>query len=95
MKPKAGDRVSKVIRIEWSEADPVDVDGDVVFYELQLSRNANDSEPIWEPFGTFSEGESGAFFDVSEFEDDTDYQLRIRATDAVGDSSDFNMSVIF
>lgn len=95
LRPSTGDTVSRTLRIEWSESNPVDVDGDPVLYELQLSSNASDNEPIWNILTTLPSGRPGVLIDVSELEDGTDYRLRIRATDAPGDSSDFNESGIF
>lgn len=95
LKPKSGDRASKILTVEWAEGNPVDIDGDPVFYELQLTRDATADDVLWENVGVFAEGQTKAFVDVSGFDDGENFRLRIRATDAPGDRSDFEMSDIF
>lgn len=95
LRPKASDRVSRILRVEWAEANPVDIDGDAVLYELWITGNASNTSPTWSILGTFSQGETGTFVDVSDLADGTDYRLRVRAVDAPGLAGAYQLSGIF
>lgn len=95
VRPKAGDEASRVLRVEWVEADVVDVDGDSVQYELQLTKDSSASTVIWEAIATVPQGETRLFLDVSELPDGDNYRLRVRAIDAPGAASSFVMSGVF
>jgi hypothetical protein len=82
--PKAGDVIAKSMTVEILEADPVDVDGDQVFYVLELTRDASAASPIWEKVGVFPAGRSTIVINVADMPDGASYQLRITSRDAKG-----------
>lgn len=93
--PTSGQIVRKSMRVEWIEADPVDVDGDVAFYILEITDDASSSSPTWSHLGTFGAGTKSYVFDSSGYENGTDYQFRITAYDEHGLTGDVNLSSKF
>ena len=82
--PKLGDTVISALKVEWLESNPPDIDGDTVFYVLELTRNALATAVVFENVGVFNEGTTATFIDVSELPDGTAYQLRLTAFDDKG-----------
>lgn len=78
------DPVSSVLKAEWLENSPVDIDGDSVYYILELTRNAIAATPAYETLGVFEEGSTRTFVDVSSLPDGSIYGLRITAYDDKG-----------
>ncbi len=93
--PKLNDIISTSLKIEWLEADPVDVDGDSVFYILEMTRNSVAADPTYEKIGVFNEGSNRTFIDVSNLEDGSAYKLRITAQDDKGGVGEENYSDVF
>jgi hypothetical protein len=90
--PGTGETAVRFLRVEWIEADPVDVDGDDVTYKLEITSGASDTTPLWRLVGTFGAGTTGTTVDVSEEEDGSDFQLRVTAIDEHGKNGDANLS---
>ena len=93
--PTIGVVVSSLLKAEWLEADPVDVDDDSVFYLLEMTRNAAVATPAYENVGVFNEGVVRTFIDVSNLPDGTNYRLRITAQDDKGGIGTVSYSGIF
>lgn len=93
--PQEGDDMQQRLRVEWVEANPTDVDGDAVLYELDISANSSDADPTWTTLASYAAGTSKDTIDVSSLESGTDYQLRIRAVDEHGSRSDYELSGVF
>jgi hypothetical protein len=93
--PESGQTASQSFKAEWIEADPVDIDGDVVTYLLEMTSNASDSDPTWENAGIFGAGTKSAIVDVSEKVNGSDFQLRITAIDERGAEGEPNLSPKF
>ncbi len=94
-KPVSGQTVTQLLRAEWIEADPVDIDGDLVTYLLDITSNASSTSPTWERIGTFGAGSTFGLTDVSERNDGNDFQLRITAIDEKGEKGSINLSPKF
>lgn len=84
VKPQAGDAISSVLLVEWVEGNPVDIDGDSVFYVVEITRDATVSSPIYEKLAVAQEGTARVFVDVSEFPDGTKYKLKVTSFDDKG-----------
>lgn len=82
--PEGADEVRNILRVAWIEANPTDVDGDSVFYVIELSGNASDSNPTWTILGNYPEGTTGSLFDVSGLPDGSDYKVKLRVIDEHG-----------
>lgn len=95
LSPSTGDQVSSIVKGEWLEADPVDVDGDAVFYILELTRDASVGTPVYETLNVFNEGQTKTLIDVSNLPDGSNYRLRITAKDDRGGVGQTNYSGIF
>lgn len=93
--PISGDIVASVLKAEWLEASPVDVDGDAVFYVLEITRDASAASPVYEKIGVFSEGTPRTFIDVSNFDDGPSYKMRLTAQDDKGGIGAVNYSDTF
>lgn len=93
--PLAGDVVASTLSVQWVEADPVDIDGDSVFYVLELTRDSSVAAPTYENVGVFNEGIASALLDVSEVPDGTKYRLRITANDSAGSVGQTVYSPVF
>lgn len=93
--PLSGTTVSGNIKVEWVEGNPVDVDGDDVFYVLEITRDASQSSPMFEKIGIFNEGTSKAIVDMSEFTDGANYRFRITAYDSRGAQGSRELGEIF
>jgi len=93
--PLSGQTVVKSMRVEWIEADPVDIDDDVVYYILEISDDASSSSPSWKHLGTFGTGTTSFVFDTDGYDNGTDYQFRITAYDEHGLVGDVNTSPKF
>jgi hypothetical protein len=89
--PAEDDQVSTVMKVEWVEADPVDIDGDSVIYEADITSNYSSESADWTPLFTAVEGKSKLFIDVSEFADGLDYAIRIRAIDDKGEAGNYSV----
>lgn len=83
------------LRIEWFEANPVDVDGDTVFYILEMTRDASVVSPTYEKIGVFNEGTTKTILDISNLPDGSNYKLRITAQDDKGAMGQTNYSQTF
>jgi len=93
--PKLNDVISTSLKVEWLEANPVDVDGDTVFYILEMTRNSAAADPTYEKIGVFNEGNNRTFIDVSNLDDGAAYKLRITAQDDKGGIGQVNYSSVF
>jgi len=93
--PSESETISKVLKIEWVESTPVDVDNDSVFYNIWISANSSDEKPIWNLIASISEGESKYLTDISQYSDGTDYKIRIQAVDSKGQVGEFHYSEKF
>ena len=93
--PTSGQIVRKSMRIEWIEADPVDVDGDVAYYILEITDDASTSSPTWKHLGTFGAGTKSYVFDASGYDNGADYQFRITSYDEHGLTGEINLSSKF
>jgi len=93
--PSSGQVVKKSTRVEWIEGNPVDVDGDVVYYMLEVTDDASSASPSWKYIGTFGAGTSSYVFDTSGYDNGDDYQFRITSYDEHGMSGDTNLSAKF
>jgi hypothetical protein len=93
--PTSGQVVRQSMRVEWIEADPVDVDGDVAYYILEITDDASSSSPTWRHLGTFGAGTKSYVFNTSEYDNGNDYQFRITAYDEHGLTGDVNLSAKF
>jgi hypothetical protein len=82
--PLVGSTVSRLLKAEWLEAIPVDVDGDAVFYTLGLTMDSSVSSPAYQNVGVLNEGTTSTIIDVSGMPDGNNFQLSIVATDARG-----------
>lgn len=87
--------VSGHLKAEWLEMFPIDVDGDSVFYLLELTRASSATEPTYETIGVFNEGSTKIFIDISNLSDGSDYKLRITAQDDKGGIGETNYSPAF
>lgn len=94
-RPASGQTVSRLLRSEWVEASPVDTDGDLVTYRLEITSNASGVTPKWRLVDIYGAGVSSSVIDVSDEDDGTDYRLRITAIDEHGEAGDSNMSPRF
>jgi hypothetical protein len=88
-RPAAGAIASITLLVEWVEADPPDIDGDAVTYLLELTRDFSAADPTWEKIGIFPSGTSKHSIRADGFDDGSRYNLRIRATDEHGASSEY------
>jgi hypothetical protein len=93
--PKSGDIANTIIKAEWAEADPVDVDGDQTNYIVEITRNILAPTPIWELVGIFPQGTSRIFVNSSSLPDGSSYRLRIKAVDSEGAEGSTNYSPTF
>ena len=93
--PKSDSNISSLLKVEWLEADPVDVDGDNVFYILEMTRNASVASPTYEKIGVYAEGVTRTFIDVSNLPDGSVYGLRITAQDDKGGVGTSSLSETF
>jgi len=93
--PEASSLIASVLKVEWLEASPVDVDGDAVFYILEITRDASAALPTYEKVGVFNEGTPRTFIDVSNFTDGANYKIRITAQDDKGGVGETNFSETF
>jgi hypothetical protein len=82
--PSSGQIVRKSLRLEWIEADPVDIDGDVVYYILEVTDDASSSSPTWKHLGSFGAGTSSYVFDTAGYDNGSDYQFRMTSYDEHG-----------
>jgi len=82
--PETSSVVNNKLRVGWIEANPKDVDEDMIFYILELSSNASATSPTWTLIGNYTEGTTTAIFDVSALADGTDYKVRLRTIDEHG-----------
>ena len=90
--PSESETASKALRIEWVESDPVDVDNDPVVYDVWVTANSSDENPIWNLVASVSEGETRCLVDVSQYPDGTDYKVRMQALDSKGQAGDYRYS---
>lgn len=90
--PAEDDLINTVMKVEWVEADPVDLDGDSVIYEADITDNYSSESADWTPLFTAAEGKSKLFIDVSEFADGLDYAIRIRAVDDKGEAGEYSVA---
>lgn len=93
--PTTGAVISAMLKAEWLESSPVDVDGDAVFYVLEMTRDVSVATPLYERVGVFNEGTTKTFIDVSDLPDGSNYRLRITAYDSKGGTGSTNSSVTF
>lgn len=95
LSPSLGDVVTTALKAEWLESNPVDVDGDDVFYILEMTRNSAAASPVYEKVGVFIEGNTKTFIDVSNLPDGAAYRLKITAQDDKGGIGTTNFSPVF
>lgn len=93
--PTADEIVASVLKVEWLESSPVDVDGDAVFYILEITRDASAASPVYEKIGVFNEGTPRTFVDISSYDDGPSYRMRITAQDDKGGIGAVNYSETF
>lgn len=93
--PAPGSVMQQKLGVEWVEANPPDVDGDAVIYELDISGNASATSPTWTRLSSYATGTSKDVIDVSAFDSGTDYKVRIRAIDEHGSKSEYDTSGTF
>jgi len=79
--PKTGDIAGSILTIEWLEGNPVDVDGDAVFYILEITRDSSVGTPTYEKIGVYNQGTTRCFIDISNMPDGSSYKLRVTAQD--------------
>jgi hypothetical protein len=95
VRPATAAVVSKSTKIEWLEASVPDVDGDAVFYIVEITRESTAASPTWETVAVVPDGTSSLVLDVSRYEDGSDYQLRITAMDSKGGVGEPELSGVF
>jgi hypothetical protein len=93
--PELGETASAFVRVEWLEASPADVDGDQVFYLLEITRDSTEPTPTFEAVGLYAEGTHSVVIDVSSFDDGSNYQFRLTAKDSKGASGVARLSSVF
>ena len=93
--PLADSVASSMLKAEWLEADPVDVDGDAAYYVLEITNNAGDPTPTYANIGIFKQGTPRALVDVSNFPDGAAYRLRLTAYDDKGEAGTARFSQVF
>ena len=93
--PKVGDVANTIIREEWAEADPVDVDGDQTNYVVEITRDITATTVLWESVGIFPQGTTRIFANSSTLPDGDNYRLRIKAVDSKGAEGATNESPTF
>lgn len=95
IQPVTGTTAGSILKIEWLEGNPVDIDGDTVFYLLEMTRDASVGVPVYETLGVFQEGTTGTLLDISSLPDGSHYMLRITASDDKGAVGAVNYSPQF
>lgn len=95
LSPMAGATFNTNMRVEFLEADPVDVDGDATSYILELTRDASVVTPIWESLGIFGAGGPVLLLDATNLPDGASYRLRVTAVDSKGAKGATNISALF
>lgn len=93
--PSTGQIISNSLVIEWIESSPPDIDEDFVYYIIEITNKASIVNPIWNTMGIVRSGTSLYRSDVSDFENGTDYQLRITSVDEHGKKGQINLSPKF
>jgi hypothetical protein len=93
--PSSGQVVSNFARVEWIEANPPDVDGDLVYYVLEAAPDSSTAQPTWSLVATLKAGTNSYVLDASALDDGTDYRLRITAIDEKGKAGSQNLSPKF
>jgi len=83
-----------IMNITWTEADPLDVDGDPIFYELELLVTSYPSESI-ELLARLSSGVTEYMLDLSQYPDGSNYRLRLSAVSIFGDRSEYDITGFF
>ena len=93
--PSTGQVVSSILKAEWIEGSPVDVDGDAVYYVVEITKDSTVTTPVYEKVAVVREGSSRTLIDVSDLPDGTKYKLRITAYDDKGGIGTTNTSNMF
>lgn len=83
------------LRVAWEEPQIADIDGDQVYYQLEITDESSEMDPEWVVIGKYQQGISGAVVSVSGFEDGTDFKVRIKAIDEEGAESAYSTSPVF
>jgi len=87
--PKAGDLVSLKLLVEIAKFDVPDVDGDMVLYNVEITRDFSIASPIWEKVAVLQQGNVKTDVAMDEFPDGSRYNLRIQAIDEHGAKSPY------